>query len=578
VQHDIGDHALLAGGGTAALVDPEGGVTWLPWPRIDAMPVLRGIVDEVAGGGFSVGPARGGARTRRYRPGTLLLETDWECAGAHLEVAEALVAEGPPRLARLARARGGPVEVVVRYRPAGADGLTVAGTTVHPRSGGEPVLLTPSLEWRPAAGGIEARLEVGDGEALGLVLAPSAGHGGGGGVGAAAAQLLEATTVSWRRRTAPMRWHRSALAERVLGAPLSDRLLKLSGGLLLGLTHGSGGIVAAPTTSLPQWPGSSRTWDYRFAWLRDTSLAALAMLRLGLPDAAAALGDFCGRACQTGAAPPVLRVDGSRPPPEIEVPEWSGYRGARPVRLGNAAATQAQVDVLGEVLDLADALDRAGVLPDSLQRAVPGLAAATLARWAEPDHGIWEVRGPPRIYTHSRLMAWTGLRRAAALARRGAVAGSPEAWEAGAATVAEAIVSGGDDGGALLLHPGGGGPDAALALAPLVGLLAPDDPRAAATLGAIATGLGRGGLLDRYQGTLDEVDEPCAPFLFPTFWLAAALERCGGDGAPWLASAASARGPLGLMGEVADPERGTPLGNYPQVQSHAALVLALTER
>src|SRR5207245_10823234 len=131
---------------------------------------------------------------------------------------------------------------------------------------------------------------------------------------------------------------------------------------------------------------------------------------------------------------------------------------------------------------------------------------------------------------------------------------------------------------ALLLHPGGGGPDAALALAPLVGLLAPDDPRAAATLGAIATGLGRGGLLDRYQGTLDEVDEPCAPFLFPTFWLAAALERCGGDGAPWLASAASARGPLGLMGEVADPERGTPLGNYPQVQSHAALVLALTER
>jgi GH15 family glucan-1,4-alpha-glucosidase len=245
------------------------------------------------------------------------------------------------------------------------------------------------------------------------------------------------------------------------------------------------------------------------------------------------------------------------------------------VRIGNAASGQPQLDVAGEVLELAGALAAHEVLPDSLRLGVARVADWTSHHWREPDHGIWEIRGDPRHYTHSRVMAWAGLAHAAALAERGIVPGDAPRWRRAAHDIRIAVVD--DSDGALTLTAGGGGPDAALAQAGMVGFLDADDPRLHATLAGITTRLDRAGLVDRHLPEEDSSDDPCGPFLFATFWVAQALELCGGDGSRYFTAAVAARGSLDLFGEVADPRDSSPLGNYPQVQSHASFVLAAVD-
>jgi GH15 family glucan-1,4-alpha-glucosidase len=299
------------------------------------------------------------------------------------------------------------------------------------------------------------------------------------------------------------------------------------------------------------------------------------MLRAGLLGDAAALGGFLGAA--TSALPPavLLRVDGTLPESESTLDHLRGYRGARPVRIGNAASTQPQLDVAGEVLEFAAALSARDMLPPSLRVGVVSVADWTAAHWTQPDHGIWEIRGAPRKYTHSRVMAWGGLMQAVSLSESGAVTGSTERWRSAADAIRAGILAG--SGPLSLYVDGGGGPDAALAQVVLSGLLEAGDARALATLDSIVKSLDRGGLIDRHEARADELSDPCAPFLFPTFWVAEALQRCRRDGSRHFAAAASSRGPLNLFGEVADPTDHTPLGNYPQVQSHASFVLATVE-
>jgi GH15 family glucan-1,4-alpha-glucosidase len=235
-----------------------------------------------------------------------------------------------------------------------------------------------------------------------------------------------------------------------------------------------------------------------------------------------------------------------------------------------------QLDIGGEILELAWDLHGARALPESLRRAVPRLAETAADRAGRPDHGIWEIRGESRRYTHSAVLTWSGLRRAALLASAGVCRGDPEGWIATAAQVRSVVLKRCSAATGLELHDRGGGPDAALSQAVLLGLLAPADPCARATLHSIATRLVRGCGVDRYEGQPDGLDAPCAPFVFPAFWLSAAEEVCGLGGAERFAAAVSAAGSLGLFGEVVDPGTCAPLGNYPQVQSHASFVLAAT--
>jgi GH15 family glucan-1,4-alpha-glucosidase len=571
VQHLIGHHALLADGRTAALVDPDGNIAWLCWPRIDAAPCLLSILDDVSGGVFKVAPAdpRAKVMQRAYVDGTLILRTVWRVDGGELTVHEWLACDGGLRLVRSLRATGS-VDVVVRVRlapdaaRAGAD-ASVEANVVRIDGAGLGLSVHAPSPWTVAADGVATCHVTVAATECAVVLCDR-------GLSEPATSIDG--TVEWFARRVDRTATPSALAQRTLGGTTARALIVHSAAVLAGLRQRGGGVVAAPTTSLPQWPGSSRTWDYRYSWLRDTALAGMAMLRCGLRDDAAGLGDFIGAATSTLPPAVLLRVDGTAPPEEQALQHLRGYGGARPVRIGNAASQQPQLDVAGEVLELAAALAAHDLLPASLRDGVARVADWTAEHWTEADHGIWEIRGTPRHYTHSRVMAWTGLVQAAALADRGVVGGSAERWRRAAQDIRDAVLR---SDGALALTDTGGGPDAALAQAATVGFLDRDDPRLRATLDGITTTLDRGGLVDRHLPEEDTSDEDCGPFLFATFWVAEALERCGRDGSRPFIAAVAARGSFDLFGEVADPRDSSPLGNYPQVQSHASFVLAATQ-
>ena len=561
MQHPIGEHALLADSRTAALIDPDGNVAWLCWPWIDSTPLLFSLLDADRGGEFSLQPARPEARviSRRYHPRSLVLETVWEVGGARMIVEDALALAEGPVLVRSVRAEGGGVDVLVGVtapRWPGAEApLRAFGQTVE-LGGVSRVSVHAPSPWGPEGDGATSRFTVQPGAPAAVTLSAADTVPG---------DVAIASTIGV--------WH-SAIPEvdpQRIQVPGADALLGTTAALLLGLRRRDGGIVAAPTTSLPQWPGSGRTWDYRYCWLRDSSLAALAMQRLGLVEPACSLGAFIGAVVMESGPVPLVRLDGSAPPEEAEIAGLAGYRGARPIRIGNAAAGQAQLDVPGEVIELATSLARASALPDELASAVPVLANWLVEHRRDPDHGIWEIRGAPARYTHSLLTTVSGLEGAAALAEQGATRGDAAAWRQAAAVAATDLAA----GNALELRLDGGGADAALTQAALLRGLEAIASRIDPTLDLIIERLGRGGLIDRYEGQPDALDDPCAPFVFPTFWLAGALVARRRDGSKWLDAALASRGPLGLFGEVADPADHMPLGNYPQVQSHAAFVLAV---
>ncbi len=561
MQHPIGEHALLADSRTAALIDPDGNVAWLCWPWIDSTPLFFSILDERRGGAFSLRPVRPDARvvSRRYHPRSLVLETVWRIGSAQLTVEDALAFGDSPLLVRAVRAEGDEVAVTVGLTTPSWPGTDVV-VRVHDHAvelegAARVTVLAPSV-WTRTADGATCEFTVDSGARATVTL----GHAG----AVIPAAALTSTLTEWRR-TIP------ALTAPSQMPGIGD-LLATTAAVLVGLRRRDGGIVAAPTTSLPQWPQSARTWDYRYCWLRDSSLAALALLRLGLIETARSLAAFIGAVVTEHGPLPLVRLDGSLPPAEIEIPELAGYHGAGPVRTGNAAAGQAQLDVPGEVIELATSLAQVSALPEELGAAVPILAGWLAQHWRQPDHGIWEIRGAPARYTHSLVTAASGLEGAAALLDQGVVSGDAVAWRRTAAAIAADV---GATRGPLQLRLDGWGADAALAQAALLGGLDFLAARIGPTLDLIVERLNRGNLIDRHERQADPLADPCAPFVFPTFWLAGALTPTGRDGSPWLEAALATRGPLGLFGEVADPVERSPLGNYPQVQSHAAFVLAV---
>ena len=553
MQFAIGDHALLSDGRTAALVDPSGNVAWLCWPRIDSQPLLMHMLDTHRGGIFTLRPTHPDASvvSRRYHQRSLVLETVWAAGPSRAVVDDALVLDGPPRLVRRVRCQGPPVDFEARFSPAAHNPTPVE-------------LSSPGDSWQSNDGVIVTRFIAGE-HAQSVTL--------GEGQAQPADDPISATIARWQTRVPDMT--RARIARVAHGEQESSlrELLATSACVLLGLRQRDGGIVAAPTTSLPQWPGTGRTWDYRYCWTRDAALAATALLRLGLTDAAHDLAVFLSDVLQRGEPPALVRVDGSAPPAEREL-DLEGYRGARPVRIGNAAAHQLQVDIAGEVTQLAIALAAHDALPESLAAVCPRIATWAAEHWDEPDHGIWEIRGSARHYTHSRVMAWTALRDASELVETRRAAGDVTGWRRAMHGIRERVM--GRAGGALQLTATGGGPDSALSCVPLVGFLAGQHPVTRATLRAIENGLDRNGLLDRCLPEEEYSTEPCGAFLFPTFWMASALERAGLSGERHFTAALACRGALGLFGEVADPQTRAPLGNFPQVQSQASFVLAAT--
>jgi len=581
----IGDYGLIGDTRSAALVAPDGSIDWWCVPRFDDPPLFGRLVGGDDAGWFSIGPGEDAQVARRaYQPDRVTLETTWGVNGGELELADSLVAEVDGRflpgtlLVRRLVARGRAVRARIHLAPrfgydrrppsrtarrAGAlvcegGDLAVAVTSDGPRLEVDHPIDVEVHPGRPMTVALTAARR----SALIIVPPP-----------VAAAEVARDET-GWRAWAAgiSVTSHREAMVRSLL----TLRLLTYSP---------SGAPVAAPTTSLPERLGGERNWDYRYAWPRDASIGVAAFLAVGkLREARAFLAWLLHASRLVRPRLSVLfTLDGRPGPPEAELGGWPGYAGSRPVRIGNGAIGQHQLDGYGWVVDAAWLLTDAGHrLYGETWRAVAGFADRVAATWTEPDAGIWEVRAPPAHHVHSKLMAWLALDRATriAAARGDRRRRRSQGWARARDALADDIRRRGFDPaqGTYTAAYGSTELDAAVLVLPLLGIEPAESARVVGTVDAIRRQLSAGGpLLYRYPPGTDGLAGGEGAFLPCSFWLVQALARTGrrDEAEALLDELIPLGGPLGLFGEEMDPATGDHLGNYPQALTHAALVQAV---
>lgn len=593
----LAEHAFLSDARTAALVTREGSVDWLCLPRFDSPPVLGRLLDDRAGH-LLLRPADPDAvAERRYLSQSLVLETTWTCTAGELVVTDALALPGDERghdlgrtspgvLLRAARCTSGRVEVVLEWAPRPEFGLI--HPHLHPVPGGllsvgGATVLVLSTDATLTVDGATARtrteLEEGDDLAVAVEQADAWGEVPRPWSGRQVRRQLAATHEAWRS------W--SDLHQRYCG-PLED-LVHRSGLVLQGLTHArTGAIVAAATTSLPEGVGTSRTWDYRYTWVRDASMTLRGLWVAACPDEGRRFFAFLARAAATqldrGLDLQIMfGVGGERDLSERELPHLTGWRGSAPVRAGNGAWLQHQQDVYGALLDAASVLgDQLGDLTGSSEERTRVLLVAAVEAaaegWQRPDQGIWEIRGRAQRYLHSTLMCWVALDRGIALAGALGAGDRVPRWAAVREEIRTVVLTRGWNPGvgAFTQTLDGSELDASTLLIGLVGLVEPSDPRFGATIDAVQAHLtDERGLVLRYRGD-DGLGGREGSFLLCTFWLAEALAAADRveEAETVLHRAAGCANDLGLLAEQVDGATGELLGNYPQAFSHLGLVLA----
>jgi GH15 family glucan-1,4-alpha-glucosidase len=574
----IADLAFLADGETAALIAANGTVEWLCLPRIDGPSVFGALLDRGAGR-WSLRPTDPAATaTRRYHPGSLALETTWATATGRVAVIDALTASryGAGRaLVRWVYGLAGEVELESLVDVAGAYGRERPAWeftgdedawTAELTDGTSLTLTGHAWPDTPPA---PHRFRVADADARALVL----GWGGTDAVprtAPAALTAIDTTDTTWSA------WLKGG---RFAAGPWKH-LLERSALVLRGLTYAPTGLpVAAATTSLPETPGGERNWDYRYTWLRDGTYTLAALQDLGFRAEARRFIAFLAAEHARGMPLQLMfRVGGELDLPEETLDHLSGYDGARPVRIGNGAAGQAQHDMWGALLDLVwrDVVG-GGTLDDATWALCVPQVEAAIEAWRLPDRGIWEVRGEPRHFTSSKLYGWVALDRGARLARGRGEDALADAWGAEAAEIRADLEANGVDGrGVFTQSYGVTALDASVLLIPLLGFLPPDDPRVRATVLAVADELTENGLVLRYR--TETADDGLAgeegSFMICSFWLVQALVRIGERerAVAMFERLASFASPLGLFAEEVDLATGGHLGNTPQAFSHLAFI------
>jgi GH15 family glucan-1,4-alpha-glucosidase len=588
----IGEYALLSDCRSAALVSRDGSVDWLCFPRFDGPSVFCRLLDPV-GGHFSIRPAGEFQVSRRYVDQTLVLETTFTTADGTAVLTDALAVgrnerghhlgtHSPGTLLRVLACTRGEINAEVSYAPRPEYGL------IHPvlvplrgglaaRGGASRLFLSTSVSFGVDDATATATVRLAAGQAAAFAL----GHGDMAGPRLApwtAEEItgrLDDTLEGWRS------W--SAIHQNYEG-PWRE-LVRHSGRVLQGMTFAStGAIVAAPTTSLPETVGGERNWDYRYTWVRDASLTMEALWVAACPDEAnkffAFLANAAGSGLQrNGDLQIMFGIGGEWDLSERELPHLAGWRGSRPVRVGNGAWLQRQLDVYGELLGAAQRLvDRLGELDPVTKRFLAAAADSAAARWREKDQGIWEIRGEPRDFLYSKLMCWVALDRAIALASHLGAEGRVADWGTAREEIRVAILTRGwnERAGAFTQAFGSEDLDASSLMLPITGFLAADDPRMKATIDAIARRLtDERGLVYRYL-TRDGLTGEEGTFLLCTFWLAQAQALAGDIEAATATfeRAVGAINDVGLLAEEVDPRNGEMIGNFPQAFSHIGLVNA----
>ena len=596
----IADYAFLSDCHTSALVAPDGSVEWMCLPRFDSPSVFGALVDRRAGT-FRVGPyGQSVPLAVRYLPGTMILETTWMCPSGWLIVRDALtigrwhdhragVAEHtrPPTdheadhiLIRVIHCLQGAAQVeavcepMFDYGRQPADWRMVGDRWEAAQAGGEVTLeLFSDLRIGIEGNRVRARHALSEGERCYVALKWADGFDGPAGLHEALARLDE-TAHYWRSwlaagRFPDHRWrahlHRSALT-------------------LKGLTYApTGATVAAATTSLPETPGGVRNWDYRYCWIRDATFTLWGLHALGFDWEA---DDFMQYVADLdrdgdGALQIMYGIGGEQDLNERTLDHLSGYEGAQPVRIGNAAHRQRQNDVFGAVLDSVYLHTKAGgQIPGRLWPVLKDQVRCAMSLWRQPDQGIWETRGEPRHFISSKLMCWVAIDRGARLAEHQGEFAEAREWQAAADQVREDILANGvSSRGVFRQHYQTDALDASTLLIPLVRFLPATDPRTRATVLAIADELTDNGFVLRYrvQETDDGLQGAEGTFLICSFWLVSALSEIGEkDRAAALCERLLAHASaLGLYAEELDSDSGRHLGNFPQAFTHLALINAV---
>ena len=578
----IGDYALIGDCRSAALISSAGSIDWLCWPRFDSPSLFAAILDDERGGRFCIAPAGPFTSERRYLPETNVLETRFSAVGGELVLTDFMpVSEHCPPAApeheilRLLRCERGEVEVEVVFDPRPAYGLAKPKLEMRGKLGlqtcpGEGLLALICDAAIDASGRARFRLRAGEARHFSLtfatncvaVLPP---------VGERSWRALEETVALWRNWSARTRYDGPARAEVVRSA-LVLKLLQYAP---------SGAIVAAPTTSLPERPGGDLNWDYRFCWLRDAALTARALYGLGHFDEAESFMSWLLSA--TTLSLPRLHVlydlFGRDPGPERELAHLRGHRGARPVRVGNAAKAQVQLDTYGEVIEAAAYFARSGGLIDrSIAKMLIGFGHEVCRDWDQPDEGIWEIRGYGRDFTHSRALCWAALQRLIELHELGHLPELPVEQFARARDAIRAEVESVGWSERIQSYTrtlAGADVDASLLLLPWYGYTAADSPRMLATWRRIRERLEIApGLFRRYYGALTQGE---GAFGICSFWAAEYLALGGGsveEAEEMFRELGQYANDVGLYGEEIDPETGEALGNFPQAYTHVGLINA----
>jgi GH15 family glucan-1,4-alpha-glucosidase len=583
----IEDYGLIGDLQTAALVGRDGSVDWLCLPRFDSASCFAALVGEDHHGHWRLAP-KGSlpARSRRYRPGTLVLETDFETTEGAVRVIDFMPHRDgrAPQLIRIVEGLRGrvPMQMTLALRPdygAIVPWVEPAPDGIVAAAGPDAFRLSTPVALKSDEGTVTTEFTAIEGARQRFVLSWNYSF-------ESAPPVEDADSALARTEAAWREWSDRCTYDGAYRDQVVRSLITLKA-----LTHEkTGALVAAPTTSLPEDVGGVRNWDYRYCWLRDSALALTALLAGGYVEEGLAFRDYLLRVA-TGD-PSKLQImygiGGERRLTEFELDDLPGYEGSKPVRVGNAAADQFQLDVYGELAMVSHMAIEAGQDLESWERWVP-VVDYVESIWREPDEGIWEVRGPRRHFTHSKVMAWVVFDRAVKLAERFDLEAPLQSWKQTRDEIHEQVCERGYDTErrTFTQYYGSTELDAAVLTIPLTGFLPPSDERVIGTVDAVQRELARDGLLSRYSTgeTDDGLPGGEGQFLACSFWLVGAFALTGrlDDAHALYEHLLSLTNDLGLLSEEYDVERRRQVGNFPQAFSHlgiinAARVIGVAER
>ncbi len=594
----IGSYGFLSDCHTSALVSFDGAVEWLCLPRFDSPGAFAALLDRGAGH-FRLAP-RGVVVpiSRRYEPGTLVIETTWVTDTGWVVVHDALtIGEWAPQggrggrpdsahesdrsLLRTMTCIDGEVEMEMECLPRFAYGATASewsggdlGEATASSPDGDELRLHTDMELELEGGLARGRMRLREDETGFCAISWGESSVGGPRSAPEAMERLDSTEEFWRA------WLRDGTFP---DHPWRIHLQR-SALVLKGLTYApTGAIVAAPTTSLPETPGGERNWDYRYSWIRDSTFSLWALHTLGFDQEARDFMRFILNVCREDPRLQIMYgIGGERELTESTLDHLDGYGGARPVRIGNGAYDQSQNDVWGALLDSIylheKALRGSGTPTD--RKLIREQVEAAIEAWPRPDQGIWESRGEPRHYVSSKLMIWVAVDRGARLARTIGFEEVAEEWERTAERIREEVLERGVRDGVFRQHYETDALDASTLLIPLLRFLPADDPRVRATVDAIAEQLTEHGLVLRYK--VEETDDGLSgeegTFLICSFWLVSALSEIGeaGRARELCERLLESSGWLDLYAEELDAHSSRHLGNFPQAFTHLALINAVS--